>query len=442
MTNLSYKKILDNIYARHQKTIKYNLDNIKLLDKILNYPSRSFKSIHITGTNGKGSVAAIIHSIYSSTSLSTGLLTSPHLINFTERIRLNNREIKQEEVISLYLAIENAIKLKWKKKELPSFFEYVTAMAFLYFKRQKVDVAVIEVGLGGRLDATNIINPVASVVTNVDYDHTKTLGGSLRKIAFEKAGIIKKGVPVIIGEKREMLKNIFRRKAEEMKAPFIEARPENFNLFIISDDLFKQVISFNFDRNQVRVNFPLTGLHQLDNLAIALETVRYLSNKNIFRITAHSLKKGLPKTWWPGRNEFIFHDKNYMLIDGAHNRMGFVALNQYLKTIFPNFSKKYLLIGILKDKLYKKELIELARMFDRVYVTAPVSDRALKPDILKNLFSPYVKTEIITRNDILNYKRNLGINLNDKDILVCTGSLYLIGYFKERIKQKNLYVEV
>ncbi|MDD3627876.1 MAG: Mur ligase family protein, partial [bacterium] len=290
MSNLSYKNILNNIYARHQKTIKYNLNNIKLLDKILDYPSKSFKSIHITGTNGKGSVAATLHSIYTSAGYTTGLLTSPHLINFTERIRLNNKEISQDEVVSLYLAIENAMKRKWRKKELPSFFEYVTAMAFLYFRKKNVDIAVIEVGLGGRLDATNIINPEASIITNVDYDHMKTLGGSLRKIAFEKAGIIKKKTPVIIGEKRPILKNIFYKKAEEMHATIIESDPRHFNLSVKSTDLLKQTLTLEYKQRVINVNYALTGSYQIDNLSIVLDTVWLLDNEKIFKVTPSTLR--------------------------------------------------------------------------------------------------------------------------------------------------------
>ncbi len=444
MNNITYKSVLESIYNRHQKEIKYNLKNIQKLDAILDYPSKSFKSIHIAGTNGKGSVGAILHSIYTANGFTTGLLTSPHLVHLTERIRINNKDILQDEIIKLYIVINNALKRSWGNKSYPTFFEYMTAMAFLHFRRRKVDIAIIEVGLGGRLDATNIITPEVAIITNIDFDHKKTLGDTLEKIALEKAGVIKNDVPVVIGEKRKGLRKIFEKIAQEKKSEIHFTNETNFKIKRKSQNLHRQKLGIEFKGKPLNLEFPLTGDHQLDNLNTALTAMNILNKKEKLPISTKNLRVGIRQTRWFGRNEIIHTGNPIILIDAAHNKAGFIALKEYLEQIFDDFEEKVLVIGILRDKLCKKELIDLAKLFDRVYVVLPVSERALNPDVLVKLFEPYVPTLKVTE-DLTKYKTHLGISVDSqhrKTIVVNTGSVYFVGYMRERIKQKNLYLEV
>lgn len=284
---MSYSETVNYLYNLQKYGIKFGLDNISRLMSAFDNPHTSFLSVHVAGTNGKGSTSAIIASILKTAGFKVGLFTSPHIISFTERIRVNGEEISEDEVIDLTdeirekIAAFGKIRMHSEPVELsPTFFEVVTAMALLYFKRKKVDIAVIEVGMGGRLDATNIITPEISVITNISYDHKEFLGDTLKEIAHEKAGIIKKGVPVVVSYQESEAMKVIEQKAIE----------KNSELYIYGRD-FSSVLKRNnssgicFDYSSgdsFTINdlvLPLAGEHQIQNASVAIKAVELLSKK-------------------------------------------------------------------------------------------------------------------------------------------------------------------
>lgn len=275
---MSYNEAIHYLYNLQKHGIKFGLDNITRLLSELNNPHESFLSVHVAGTNGKGSTSAIIASILQAAGLGVGLFTSPHLISFTERIRINGEEIAEDEIIRLAGEIKETVASL--DDFSPTFFEVVTAMALLYFKRKRIDIAVVEVGMGGRLDATNIIMPEVSVITNISHDHKEFLGNTLGEIAFEKAGIIKKGVPVVISHQEPEVIEVVRKRAGEKNADsYIYG--EDFFSFLKKEEI--SGISFDYESGnsfQIRDLFlPLTGEHQMQNASVAIRAVQLLTEK-------------------------------------------------------------------------------------------------------------------------------------------------------------------
>jgi folylpolyglutamate synthase/dihydropteroate synthase len=275
---MSYSETVNYLYNLQKYGIKFGLDNISRLMSALDNPHTSFLSVHVAGTNGKGSTSAIIASILKTAGFKVGLFTSPHIISFTERIRVNGEEITENEVIELAEEIKDIVVHLGDFS--PTFFEVVTAMALLYFKRKKVDIAVIEVGMGGRLDATNIITPEISVITNISYDHKEFLGDTLKEIAHEKAGIIKKGVPVVASyQESEAMKVIEQKAIEKNSELYIYGR--DFSSVLKRND--SSGICFDYSSgDSFTINdlvLPLAGEHQMQNASVAIKAVELLSKK-------------------------------------------------------------------------------------------------------------------------------------------------------------------
>ena len=394
---MDYRQILGHLYSLESSKIKLGLKNIKALLKKLGNPEKELKCIHVAGTNGKGSVCAMIFYILRQAGYNVGLYTSPHLKRFNERIRANDDFISDREIVDYYLGMKGKITNQ-------SFFEITTAMAFLYFKEKKVDFVVLEVGLGGRLDATNVVKPLISIITNIDYEHTNLLGNTLEKIAYEKAGIIKRNVPAVTGAEGIALGAI-KRTAARRNSPLILAKRHK----------------------KIRFKY-LNGNFQHFNSTIALTTIGALKkyyNKAI---------EGIENTKWKGRLEFI--GKN-VLVDCAHNPNGIKALAGELKAI--KKSKKYnsmiIVFGVLKDKNAKQMLEIISKANPKLIVfTMPNSDRALVANALIRLFKKIDKNkrsdEKIDYKSIANPKMALSYakglaSLND--LIVVTGSIYLIG---------------
>ncbi|MBA3061021.1 MAG: bifunctional folylpolyglutamate synthase/dihydrofolate synthase, partial [Nitrospirae bacterium] len=262
---MGYTAAVNYLYGLQKHGIKLGLDNTAKLLFLSGNPQKHFSSIHIAGTNGKGSTSAMIASILQAAGFRTGLFTSPHLVSFTERIRVNNEEIREDEVVELTEEIRSTIE----GSELnPTFFEFVTAMGFLYFKRKNIDWAVVETGMGGRLDATNVLLPEASVITSINYDHSEFLGNTLSAIAEEKAGIIKDGVPVITSAQEPSVMDVIKKKTEEKNASlFIYGR--DFSAAIKTEDTSGSVFNYSGDSNFEDLVISLPGRHQVLNAALA-----------------------------------------------------------------------------------------------------------------------------------------------------------------------------
>lgn len=352
---------------------KADLTNTLALCKILGNPQEKFKSIHVAGTNGKGSTSHMLASVLQSAGYKTGLYTSPHLKDFTERIKINGQEIGHVHVIDFVNRIKPHIETIQ-----PSFFEITVAMAFDYFAYQQIDVAVIEVGLGGRLDSTNVITPVLSVITNISFDHKDILGDTLEKIASEKAGIIKDNVPVVISQRQPEIQHVFIDKARQHHAPLTFA--DNEFEFSASDT------SFEITRNEAvylsQLSLPLKGNYQAKNLAGVLKSVEILDQKG-FKISLEQLKTGLEKTvtqtGLKGRWQHL-GVKPLIVCDTGHNEGGVREVVGQINQ--QKFKKLFMVWGMVKDKEPDSVLNLLPKDAYYYFCQAPIP-RAMDAEVLK-----------------------------------------------------------
>jgi len=344
---------------------KNTLGNTSRLDEMYGHPHQYFKTVHIAGTNGKGSVSHTIASVLQQAGYKVGLYTSPHLVSFRERIRVNGEMISESDVTSF---LNNFLKKKESETLQPSFFEMTVAMAFDYFRNCKVDIAVIEVGLGGRLDSTNIITPEISVITNISFDHTALLGNTIVKIAGEKAGIIKKGIPVVISESNDEYNSVFNKKAEEMNSPVFYADKEyRVDHSLLIADEGKQLFYFN---KTGKLDFPalksdLMGDYQKKNIAAVLKTLELLRDKG-WNISKRNIEDGIERvkqnTGLRGRWDILQY--NPMIIcDTGHNVAGLTWVARQLKEM--KYNKLHFILGMVSDKDLKGVLKLLPK--DAVY---------------------------------------------------------------------------
>jgi dihydrofolate synthase/folylpolyglutamate synthase len=424
---MSYQSTIGYLYGLQKHGMKFGLDNIKRLMSAADQPHRAFRSIHVAGTNGKGSTAAMIESILRTGGFRTGLFTSPHLINFTERIRINGEEISEQDVIAL--ADEAKDLSECADDFSPTFFEVVTTMAFIYFRRMKVDWAVVETGLGGRLDATNIVEPEVSVITMIGYDHREFLGNSIEEIAAEKAGIIKQTVPLVTADQ----------KPEAMKVLEQSASKKNAPLFVYMRDFFSKphingpdstAFAFKGTRQYEGISIPLSGEHQVTNASLAAKTAEVITAK--FPEISLNIKKGIERVTWPGRLEMV-SDTPPILIDGAHNPDAARALAVYLKSLLNSKYKRMIaVLGIMGDKDIRGILEPLLPLASEVIFTAPAYGRSAPPEMLAAQAprGGYKHRIIKPVAAALELAKNL---YQPGDIIVVTGSFYTIGEAREAL---------
>ncbi len=435
---MSYSETVDYLYNLQKYGTKFGLENIQRLMSSLDNPHKTFLSIHVAGTNGKGSTSAMIASLLKKTGLKVGLFTSPHLVSFTERIRINGEEISENEVISLASRIKDIVKQT--KDFSPTFFEVVTAMAMLYFMEKNIDIAVIEVGMGGRLDATNIIVPQVSVITSISFDHKEFLGDSLKDIAREKAGIIKKGIPVVTANQEIPADKLIKETADIMQAPlYIYGR--DFKGLLRSSEIRGITINYTDDKTSIEDIFiPLTGEHQLINSCIAIKTYLLILEKLHKSLSLTFLRQGLCDFIWHGRLEFIASDPP-LLIDGAHNPAAAKVLSEALKTIFKNrFQKIIMILGIMADKDIKGIMEPLLPLASAIVLTAPAYSRAASPEKLKHIALSFGFKKIYTIPNVKNaveFAKKLA-NHEKETLILITGSFYTIGEAKELLGQKGV----
>lgn len=426
---MNYQQSQDYINSLATFGIQLGLDNISsLLTKIGNPHQKLKLIIHVTGTNGKGSTVAFLNSILSEAGFKVGVYTSPHLLSFTERIALNHKLISEEEV---------AQGLTFIKKSIPrginlTYFEVATALAFHYFSQNEVDITILEVGLGGRLDATNVINSQIAVITNIDYEHTEWLGNTLAKIAYEKAGIIKENSMVVTGAAfKEALLVI-----EEV------AKEKNSSLSVLGRDIKYQIdhgkFSVRGDGFKYQdLEISLLGRHQVVNAALAISVVELLKKKGI-NVSLEELGKGLKKANWPGRAQILSKNPT-ILLDGAHNPSAANSLRLLLEDGYSR-KPKIIILGILKDKDIKEIIKELFKKVDDTIIVVlcePNCSRALlteeiKKEVLKYLKEDKVK-EIKKIKEAIEYAKEIAT----KDHLICvTGSLYTVAEALEYLNKK------
>ncbi len=428
MNTDQYKECLDELFKLGRFGIKLELDTIFNILRLLNSPQKNYKIIHIAGTNGKGSIGTYISSILSEAGYKTGFYTSPHLIKFNERFSIDGVDVSDDEIVKAFQTVNNVDMGKRKA----TFFEIATAMAFYLFSKKRVEFAVIETGMGGRFDATNIVNPEVSVISNLSIEHTDYLGNTIRDLAREKAGIIKTGKPVITGVAQPSGIEFIKQKAKENSSP----------LYIFKKDftIRKTPKSNNFSykgisHNLKDVTTPLKGDHQRDNTALALAALEILSGKNkdtdrkIF--TESNVKKGLKNAKWPGRLDYVL-DKPSVIIDGAHNQHASKVLRSYLEKKFAG-KKLTSVIGILDDKPYKSMLQNLTSISSRIIFTKAKTGRSIDPLILKKAAQKFSQAELIIMEDV-GKACKFAINTSkDSDVVCIAGSLYVAGEAKEKI---------
>ncbi|MFO7688031.1 MAG: folylpolyglutamate synthase/dihydrofolate synthase family protein [Desulfobacterales bacterium] len=419
----SYRNCLNEMYALRRFGIKLGLDVIRRLLTGLGNPQEHFNSIHVAGTNGKGSVAATLASILTARGFRTGLYTSPHLVRFNERIVVDRQTITDDNVLANYQAVKTAAK----GDREPTFFECATAMAFREFKRRRVEWALIETGMGGRLDATNIIHPALSIITNVSLEHREYLGRTISRIAGEKAGIIKTGVPVVTAVRQRTAIAVVETVAAQHSAP----------LFRLGKDFrvrhgAKDTIAYDGLKVRWRgLKMALRGGHQLENTALALAACEVLTPV-IGAMDPECLQRGLSETRWPGRLEQVL-DRPLTLLDGAHNLIAARALGRYLKTGLAGRAIT-LVIGILDDKPYREILAALVPHCRRVILTRPKTHRALPPELLIPV-ARTLTTDLKMIPDVAEAVSYAIESAAPDDVVCVAGSLYVVGEAKAALEK-------
>jgi dihydrofolate synthase / folylpolyglutamate synthase len=456
---MNYDETIRYLYNLQKHGIKFGLQNINRLLTAFDNPHKSFLTVHVGGTNGKGSTSAMIASVLRNAGLTVGLFTSPHLISFTERIRVNGEEITGDNVISLATEIRDIVS--GFDEFSPTFFEVVTAIAMLYFKRKEIDIAIMEVGMGGRLDATNIIMPEVSVITNIGYDHKEFLGDTLREIAREKAGIIKEDVPVAISHQEREVLDVIKMTADEKNAD-LSLYGRDFSSLLKSENVSGLCFDYR-DSDSFAIHdliLPLAGEHQMYNASLAIKAARIvLNNLRATGSPVHgkyiikSIKDGIAAVKWQGRLEYIQEDPP-VLIDAAHNPAAAEALARALKRNFLETYKKIIIIlGIMADKDIKGIMEPLLPLASEVILTAPSYSRAASPEYLADIahslgfsevqIAPTVKDAIemgmkTGLRDEDNGSGNLPLTPEPLPLVLITGSFYTIGEAKEVLGQKGV----
>jgi len=417
-----YFETLEKIFNLRGGIIDLGLDRMRQTLALFNHPENQFPSLHIAGTNGKGSTAALLHNILQQAGYRTALYTSPHLESFTERIRIGHEEIAQTEVVSLADEIWHCTA----EANVPlTFFEFITVMAFIYFARNRVNVAVIEVGLGGRLDATNVVTPLVSIITTIAKDHEAYLGPDELSIAREKGGIIKPRIPVICGKVSEPVTAVLQEIARLRESP-VYFLGTSFSFLLKNEQLFDYI---GIKQNLSGLALALRGRHQLANASLALAALELVNE--YFPVPQVALRYGLETVQWPGRFELI-SERPLVILDGAHNPEGVRALADALIELRQGRKIK-LLFATMADKEWQLMLEILAKLADEMIFTRVSMERSADPELLaKNIPVP-IPSRVI--QDSQTALAALLDRAQPDDILVVAGSLYLLGEVRPRLSK-------
>ncbi len=429
---MSYRKTIDYLYGLQKFGMKFGLDNISRLFSAAGNPQESFRAVHVAGTNGKGSTSAMIESLLRTSGVRTGLFTSPHLVNFTERIRVDGEEIPERDVITLTEEVRGVAEDIGDIS--PTFFEVITAMAFLFFRRMKIDWAVVETGLGGRLDATNVVSPEVSVITSIGHDHREFLGNTLGEIASEKAGIIKKNVPVVSSAQLPEVADVLTRKAAEAGS-VLYRYPVDFSARMVAEAPDGICFDYRGSREYSGLKVPLAGGYQMMNASVAVRLAEVIAERH--PALKVDVRKGLWQVRWPGRLELIKKTPP-ILIDGAHNPDAALALSEYLRAMLaPRYKRIILIIGIMGDKDREGILARLLPLASETIFAAASYGRAASPESLAASASSlgYSSRKARTVAEAIALAEDL---CGPDDIVVITGSFYTIGEAKEVLGGRGL----
>lgn len=423
---MTYKEAEKYLFNLQSRGWKLDLDRIQKFLKEVDSPHQRFASIHIAGTNGKGSIAAMLESVLRQAGYRTGLYTSPHLVEACERIVVSGEPISQADLLKCVDQSRSLID-----SLNCSFFETMTALAFQYFCAKNVDVAVVEVGLGGRFDATNVLKPLLSIITDIDLDHTAHLGNSIAQITREKAGIIKPGVPCLLKSSDPAVLNIVTEVAQQRETP----------VFRVAEKSQIQSYSLSTSGSKLRarvegaalkdIDLPLVGKHQVENAQTAISAAVTLRGRNL-NISDDNIVNGLAQTKWPGRFQTLTDDP-LLIVDVAHNPAAAKALRETLELLYPN-RQKLIVLGVVADKDYGAIVAELAPIAHKFIAVQPNSKRALDCSELAKLARGWT-------NDVFEFNKvSLGLEfafkqVGPEDLILVTGSHYTVGEIMNRRKK-------
>ena len=439
---MSYETAVARIYAlghelAQMPSPKFDLDHMRVLLRALDYPERRFPSVLIAGTNGKGSTAATLASILKASGLRTGLYTSPHLIRINERIRINGEEISDDEFALLHDMIDRTAERLVGESELPwhpSFFEMLTAIAFEYFSRKKIDIAVLEVGMGGRLDATNVIDPRICVITDISLDHQKFLGNTVTEIAREKAGIIRRGGIVVTLPQQPQANGVIGKTILDLEAQAVSAVPyvppvaPSTQYRVANSELGRAIFRYPLEvmGKRILVETPLVGRHQLRNVALAIAAAEELSHRG-FAITADSIEHGIRETHWPGRFQVISPVKgaSEYVLDVAHNPAGAWALRSTLSGAYEDRSLTFV-FGAMRDKAIGEIAEILFPLAERVIATRADNPRSATSGEIREA-AAHTSVAIEQAPNVAAALERARVLAGSNGVVVVTGSIYIVG---------------
>jgi len=440
---MSYETAVASMFAlghelANMPSQKFDLAHMRVLLRAMDHPERGFPSVLIAGTNGKGSTAATLASILRTSGLKTALYTSPHLVRINERIRINGEEISDDHFAVLHGEIDRIAEGLVTQGELPwhpSFFEMMTAIAFAHFARERVDIAVLEVGMGGRLDATNVVEPLVSVITDISLDHQKFLGNTVGEIAREKVGIIRPGGTVVTLPQQPEANDVIGNTILDLNANGVSAAqyvppvsPAS-TAFRVAGAAWLYRYPLQLGRTEISVETPLVGRHQLRNIALAIAAAEELRKQEFSTITPQSIERGIRETRWPGRFQVIAADDGWpdIVLDVAHNPAGAWALRSALSEGFDGRPLVFV-FGAMRDKAISDMTDILFPTAERVIATRPDNPRAASPEEIAQAGSRSGTEieQIADVNQALERARALAA-AGPRSVIVVTGSIYLVG---------------
>ncbi|MDA2924910.1 bifunctional folylpolyglutamate synthase/dihydrofolate synthase [Acidobacteria bacterium AH-259-L09] len=423
--NMNYSECLAYLQKLGDEvlTMKFGLETMRTLLGALGNPHLKYPSLLIAGTNGKGSVARLLNSIFTACGIRNALYTSPHLIKVEERFVLDNRPIESETFAHYFARVVDTIS-RLKFSSHPTYFETLTALAFLYFSEQKVEIAILEVGMGGRLDSTNVVDPVLSILTSVGLDHQRFLGGTLEEIAREKAGILHEARPALMAPQRAQVRQVFLSEAAKKKVTLHELDSSSIEYLGSREGKY----AFRFHGSEFKLQ--LYGQHQVESAALAVQAVEILRNHG-FAVSATCTQKGVERTQWIGRIQVLGQDPTVVL-DGAHNLDAAKKLVNFL-TLHTR-PPRTLVFGMMRDKDVGAVLEILRPYFDRIYLTCINSPRAATIDELKSL----LPSGVCVDDPFAAYCQALSSSATT----VVAGSLYLVGEILERGRRAGSSAEL
>ena len=439
---MGFKETVQYLYDLQKFGTKLGLENTQELLELLGRPHKKPRFLHVTGTNGKGSVSAMAASILREAGFHTGLYTSPHLVSFTERIRLDGRSVTEEDIVALAERLKALVE-RQKPDLKPTFFEFTTAMAFDYFASAMADFVVLEVGMGGRLDSTNVVTPECSVITNVELEHREYLGDNLSDIAFEKAGIVKPGVPLVTSEKKaEALDIILGSCRENGSASYVSGRDFGFKdkgAVWVGGSIVQMMDYQGPSLSLEELEIPLAGPHQLENAAAAACALEVVAGR-FGEVDGRVIREGLKKTVWGGRLEIVSNSP-LLVLDGAHNA---ASVERLAESIGAQFTGRYrhliIVMGILSDKDSGFMIERLAPLSDVLVLTQAEYERAAPTEALSAIARQHGIEPVVRKNvhEAIEWALH---EASADDMVLVTGSLYVIGEAKAWLEKKRQFLK-